>query len=122
MGFDIMKDNRFLYLTKLGDIFPIDIDIEAKEETSFMSRLRPEFLMTYSKDLSSDAFLNQFNYENEIDDIEVAEAGKFLRSEKLPAFLEYLEKLVVFPNDSISLTQVLQFLYKYILYIFLYVK
>lgn len=53
-----MKDNRFLYLTKVGDIFPIDIDIESKEETSFMSRLRPEFLMGYSKELSSDAFLN----------------------------------------------------------------
>lgn len=44
--------------------------------------------------------------ETEIDDMEVAEAGRKLREERLPQLLNQLEKLEVLPIDSYSISQV----------------
>lgn len=45
--------------------------------------------------------------ETELDDMEVAEAGRKLREEGLPFLLAQLEKLEVLPLDSYSMSQVI---------------
>ena len=45
--------------------------------------------------------------EAELDDMEVAEAGRKLREEVLPNFLAKLEKLELLPLDSYSMSQVI---------------
>ena len=44
--------------------------------------------------------------EAEMDDMEVAEAGRKLREDGLPFLLAQLEKLEVLPLDSFSISQV----------------
>lgn len=55
--------------------------------------------------------------EAELDDMEVAEAGRKLREEGLPFLLTQLEKLEVLPLDSFSISQVLYFI---VYHIFIY--
>ena len=57
--------------------------------------------------LNADAFMIAVDSpEAELDDMEVAEAGRKLREEGLPYLLAQLEKLEVLPLDSYSMSQV----------------
>jgi len=57
--------------------------------------------------LNADAFMIAVDSpESELDDMEVAEAGRKLREESLPFLLAQLEKLEVLPLDSYSMSQV----------------
>ena len=44
--------------------------------------------------------------ESELDDMEVAEAGRKLRENVLPALLQQMERLEVLPIDSQSISEV----------------
>ena len=92
---------------KTSDILPVDIDIDSNGTTSFLKRLRPEFLMDFEKSISADAFMNTVeSIETEKDDIDVAEAGKHLRTTVVKDFVRLLDDLIIMPIDSVSLTQV----------------
>ena len=57
--------------------------------------------------MNADAFMIAVDSpEAELDDMEVAEAGRKLREEGLPYLLAQLEKLEVLPLDSYSMSQV----------------
>ena len=94
------------YLMNVGDIFPVDLDLDAKNNTSFSNRLRPEFLLKYKKFLSADALISGADgVQNQIDDVEVAEAAIYLRNEIIPRFIEKLNSLELILADSASITQ-----------------
>lgn len=94
-----------MYLMKTADIFPVYIDLESRGASSFLQRLRPEFVLEYSKPLSCDAFMNTVeSLETEKDDVEVAEAGNYLRTTALEEFVKKLDSLKLIPIDSTSLS------------------
>lgn len=68
---------------------------------------RPEFFNEHTTPLNADAFMIDMDSpETEMDDMEVAEAGRKLREEGIPFLLAQLEKLEVLPLDSYSISQV----------------
>lgn len=93
-----------MYMIKLSDLLPIDIDVNQKDP-DFSQRLRPEFFCDYEKPLSADAFINICQETSENDDLEVAEAGRYLKGPKIQEFLELLDSLSIMPIDSKSMTQ-----------------
>ena len=108
--FQIQEDKgpEIVYLTNVADIFPVDIDIERHSAVPFLQRLRPEFLINYTKPLNADTFSGVGGVEPEKDEIEVAEAGKFLRSVGVKTLLKNLESLDLLPVCSETLTQVIR--------------
>ena len=107
LTFSEKKSPEVFYFMKTSDIFPVDIDVDASGSTSFLKRLRPEFLIDFEKPLSADAFMNTVeSVETEKDDIDIAEAGKHLRTTVVQNFVRLLDDLVIMPIDSTTLTQV----------------
>lgn len=107
LSFGERRSPELYYFMRTADIFPIDIDLDSKTPIAFLHRLRPEFLITYERPLSADAFMsNVESVESERDDIEVAEAGKNLRIKSIASLIKTLDNLSIIPIDSMSLTQV----------------
>ena len=114
---DISRDEKFAtfsekkspevyYFMKTADTFPIEIDVHAKKSMSYLRRLRPEFVIMYDKPLSSDAFLGSVEtVESDKEDIELAEAGKQLRTQSVQELVQILDSLAIIPIDSLSFTQ-----------------
>lgn len=108
LSFSERRTPELYYFMKAADIFPVDIDINSKCSSLFHQRLRPEFVVSSNHPLSSDAFMNNIeSVESEKDDIEVAQAGKTLRTRSIDVLLRTLDSLNIIPIDSLSLTQVL---------------
>lgn len=108
-SFGERKVPELYYFMKTADIFPVDISIDKKGPASYCARMRPEFLISYDKPLSSDAFMQNMELqplEIENDDIEVAEASRYLRKESIQNLVSVLDSLAIIPIDSPSLTQV----------------
>jgi hypothetical protein len=92
-----------IYLVKVSDILPIDIDLQ-DSEPDFSKRLRPEYLCDYEFPLSADAFLNSCQ-EALGEDVVVAEAARVLRTQRIPELVEMLDSLSIMPIDSKSMTE-----------------
>jgi hypothetical protein len=98
-------DGRF-YVIDLARVFPPAAE-EGVRRTYLYRLLRPEFVKTYHKPLSSDAFSlfggadNNANAEGH--DKEVQEATNYLLESKIPAFAAWLDEQV-FKNGTILLT------------------
>lgn len=91
---------------KTADIFPIDVDLG--KPISFLKRLRPEFSSKLKFPLSCDAFMSTVeSEEGERDDLEVVEAGKYLRDEYLRGFVDLFQQTKIVPIDSSSLSEVI---------------
>jgi len=106
LTFSEKKNPDCYYFMSVADIFPIDLDLDAKHSTSFLNRLRPEFLLEYEKPLSADALTNRAEgVQSEVDDVEVAEAAIYLRNETIPQFIKKLDSLELILVDSPSITQ-----------------
>lgn len=110
VGFSGKKVPEVYYFMKTSDTFPIDINLEKRENISFAYRLRPEFLTSYEKPLSPDAFLQNMEsqpLESEGEDLEVAEACRYMRKNNIQNLITTLDSLEIIPIDSLSLTQVI---------------
>jgi len=106
LTFSEKKNPDCYYFMNVSDIFPVDLDLDAQNSNSLLNRLRPEFLLEYEKPLSADALINRVEgVQNEIDEVEVAEAAIHLRNEIIPQFIKKLDSLDLILVDSASITQ-----------------
>jgi tetratricopeptide (TPR) repeat protein len=101
---DTASVDDHVYILKLADLLPVDIDLEATQP-DLSRRLRPEFLCDYEFPLSADAFINK-SPESSQDDLEAVQAARSLRNVRLPELLELLDSMKLMPIDSKSLTGV----------------
>jgi len=97
------SDNRG-YLMNLSKAAPPDLPIPETNQI-LTHQLRPEFVQSYSKPLSSDSFRIELqhmddSYKNDEDCIK---AATYLRTHTIPQFVAALDALAINPTDSVSL-------------------
>ena len=86
------KNFEIFYLQNVADIFPLQLSAPNNFNSFEQNRFRPEFLLQYSKPLSSDLFLNSaHSTETEEMDIEGYLASDYLKSKILNGFLKELK-------------------------------
>jgi len=96
------------YFLNLCDIFPVDCDnLDEPENINIQNRLRPEFIKKYKTQLCSDVFSEFQMNKKELDvfELDLIEAGTYLRDVVIPQFVKQLDDLQIIPLDSEEFTQ-----------------